>query len=216
MSRIKVRGVICNLHGGMNASSQLQPSNFQKRRSYLRSKHSILVSLYDCSCALMYFEIPLSFVQQKKTYCSVVRHLVVRSKTVPSPCCSLEVEKNTKDSVFLPPFPTLCLLCTKTVESCHGILVMAAALKVSCFSVFTFRWESITALNGEEQTKRLRNYCRSPECALCAGTPSRQKTSERSRALTVCCWIGMWWWEHSDTATEPNGGIKPKSKCCTP
>lgn len=110
MSPIKVRGVICNLHGEMNAASQLQPCNFQKRRSHLRSKHSILVSLYDCSCPLMYFSAPLSFAQQNRTYCSVVRHLVVRSKTVPNPCYSLGVEKNTKASVFLPPCPRLCLL----------------------------------------------------------------------------------------------------------
>lgn len=127
MSRIKVRGVMCSLHGGMNASSQLQPCNFQKRRSHLRSKHSILVSLYDCSCALMYFSTPLSFVQRNRTYCSVVRHLVVRSKTVPSRCYSLEVEKKKKilktRRVFLPLVLHFVFYtwCAKRVECAHRL-----------------------------------------------------------------------------------------------
>lgn len=195
MSHIKVRGVICNLHGGMNASSQLQPCNFQKRRSHLRSKHSVLVSLYDCCCALMYFSTPLSFVQQNGTYCSVVRHLVVRSKTVPSPCYSLEVEKILK-KVF---FSSLVLhfvfytWCTERVYSPFKDKRLSWQQHVSCFSVFTLRWGRFTDLNREEQTKRLMDCCRSLERALWAGTLSRQKTSECSKALTVWCWTGTWW-----------------------
>lgn len=191
---------MCNLHGGMNASSQLQPCNFQKRRSHLRSKHSILVSLYDCSCALMYFSTPLSFVQRNRTYCSVVRHLVVRSKTVPSPCYSLEVENKKKilktRRVFLPLL-SYTLSSIRDAQREWSVLtvwrqavVMAAAPKASCFSVFTFRQGRFTDLNREGQTKRLVNFCCSLECA---GTPSRQKTSECSTASAVWCWTGTWW-----------------------
>lgn len=110
MNRIKVRGLICNLHGGMNASSQLQPCNFQKRRSRLRSKHGILVSLYDCSCALMYFSTPV--------LCAAEQNMLFSSETSSGKKqnCSQPLlqpwsrKKILKTVFFSPPFPTLCLL----------------------------------------------------------------------------------------------------------
>lgn len=65
----------------------------------LISKHSMFVSSYDCSSLLCF-----STSCRSGTYCSAVRHLVARNKTVSSPPHSLEVYVQKK--AFFPSSST--------------------------------------------------------------------------------------------------------------